>query len=84
MARSTLAPVAIPTTGYNVTDSAAFAALTAGANNGKIIDYDAAARIAGASAVSGLPSVNESNDYYSASLILLVRIACLTNGLRIG
>ena len=44
----------------------------------------AAARIAGASAVSGLPSVNESNDYYSASLILLVRIACLTNGLRIG
>ncbi len=45
MARSALAPVSIPTTGYNVTDSAAFAALTAGANNGKIIDYDAAARI---------------------------------------
>ncbi len=45
MARSALAAVSIPATGYNVTDSAAFAALTPGANNGKIIDYDAAARI---------------------------------------
>ncbi len=45
MARSALAPVSIPATGYNLTDSAAFAALTPGANNGKIIDYDASARI---------------------------------------
>ncbi len=45
MARSTLAAVDIPATGYNLTDSAAFAVLTPGATNGKIIDYDAAARI---------------------------------------
>lgn len=45
MARSALAAVPIPATGYNVTDSAGFAALTPGASNGKIIDYDASARI---------------------------------------
>lgn len=45
MARSTLAAVSIPTIGYNLTDSAGFAALTPGANNGKIIDYDPAAVI---------------------------------------
>lgn len=45
MARSALAPVSIPATGYNLTDSAGFVALTPGADNGKIIDYNAAARI---------------------------------------
>ena len=45
MARSALNPVAIPATGYNLTDSADFAALSAGATNGKEIVYDAAGRI---------------------------------------
>ncbi|WP_255569284.1 glycosyl hydrolase family 8 [Neoroseomonas alba] len=44
----------------------------------------AAARIAGATEVQGLPSVNDSQDYYSASLTLLVRLACGMSGLRIG
>lgn len=45
MARSALAAVPIPATGYNLTDSAAFVALTAGANNGREIVYDGAARV---------------------------------------
>ena len=45
MARTALAAVAIPATGYNQTDSADFAAMTPGANNGRIIDYDEAGRI---------------------------------------
>lgn len=44
----------------------------------------AAARIAGATQLSGLPSVKDSADYYSASLILLVRLACLMTGVRVG
>ena len=45
MARAALAAVTIPATGYNLTDSADFATMSTGANNGKIIDYDAASRI---------------------------------------
>jgi len=44
----------------------------------------AAARIAGAAEVQALPSVNDSQDYYSASLTLLVRLACSMSGLRVG
>ena len=44
----------------------------------------AAARIAGAAQLDGLPSVNDSEDYYSASLILLVRLACAMTGVRVG
>lgn len=45
MARTALAAVSIPDTGYNLTDSADFAALSTGAGNGKEISYDPAARI---------------------------------------
>lgn len=45
MARTALAAVSIPATGYNLTDSSDFAAMTAGANNGKQIPYDGASRI---------------------------------------
>ncbi|MBR0684088.1 glycosyl hydrolase family 5 [Roseomonas eburnea] len=43
-----------------------------------------AARIAGPGATVPLPTVNESQDYYSASLTLLVRLACDTTGTRIA
>lgn len=42
MARAQLTPVALATTGYNLTDSADFATMATGANNGKEIAYDAA------------------------------------------
>ena len=45
MARSALAATTIAATGYNLTDSADFAALSTGAGNGKEIVYDPAARI---------------------------------------
>lgn len=45
MARSALAAVAIPATGYNMTDSADFAVLATGAGNGKEIVYDGGSRI---------------------------------------
>ena len=45
MARAALAAVTIPATGYNLTDSADFVALSTGANNGKIVTYDAATRL---------------------------------------
>jgi hypothetical protein len=45
MARSALAAVDITDTGYNLTDSAAFVALSTGANNGKEIVYNPAAVI---------------------------------------
>lgn len=45
MARTALAAVSIPATGYNETDSADFVALSTGAGNGKEIIYDPAARI---------------------------------------
>lgn len=44
----------------------------------------AAARIAGNDAAATIPSVNESQDYYSASLSLLVRVACDATGTRIA
>ncbi|WP_170979398.1 glycosyl hydrolase family 8 [Roseomonas sp. HF4] len=40
----------------------------------------ASARIAGRGATVSLPSVNDSRDYYSASLLLLVRAACADSG----
>jgi len=45
MARSALTAVSLPTTGYNVTDSADFATMMAGAGNGKEIVYNGATRI---------------------------------------
>jgi hypothetical protein len=45
MARSALNAVSLPTTGYNVTDSADFAVMATGANNGKEIVYNGAVRI---------------------------------------
>jgi endo-1,4-beta-D-glucanase Y len=42
-----------------------------------------AARIAGGGATVTLPSVNASQDYYSASLTLLVRVACDSTGTRV-
>lgn len=45
MARTAFTPVGVPTTGYNLTDSADFAVLATGANNGKIIPFDSASRI---------------------------------------
>ncbi|MBR0649279.1 hypothetical protein GXW78_06375 [Roseomonas terrae] len=39
-----------------------------------------AARIAGGGTTVALPSINASRDYYSASLTLLVRIACVSTG----
>jgi endoglucanase len=44
----------------------------------------AAARIAGSDATVTLPSVNASSDYYSASLTLLVRVACDATGTRVA
>lgn len=44
----------------------------------------AAARTAGSGAVVALPSVNASRDYYSASLTLLVRVACDATGTRVA
>ena len=41
-------------------------------------------RIAGNDAAVTIPSVNESQDYYSASLSLLVRVACDATGTRIA
>ena len=43
-----------------------------------------AARIAGGGAVVTLPSINALQDYYSASLTLLVRVACDSTGTRIA
>jgi len=40
----------------------------------------AAARIAGEGIAAPLPSVNTSRDYYSASLTVLVRVACIATG----
>lgn len=45
MARTAFTPVSIPNAGYNLTDSADFAALAPGAGNGKTFPHDAAARI---------------------------------------
>ena len=45
MARTALAAVSIPATGYNLTDSSDFVAMTAGANNGKQIPFDGASRV---------------------------------------
>ncbi len=45
MARTTITPVALPDTGYNLTDSAAFTAMTPGANNGVEVSLDNASRI---------------------------------------
>lgn len=45
MARSALAATVLTDTGYNLTDSADFVALSTGAGNGKEITYDPAARI---------------------------------------
>ncbi len=50
----------------------------------RAISAFAAARIAGAGAAVTLPSVNASRDYYSASLTLLVRVACGATGTRIA
>jgi len=44
----------------------------------------AAARMAGAPGVPALPSVAESPDYYSATLTLLVHMACDMTGMRVG
>jgi endoglucanase len=43
-----------------------------------------AARIAGPGAAVPLPSINQSHDYYAASLTLLVRLACHATGTRIA
>lgn len=40
----------------------------------------AAARIAGRGSAVMIPSVNESRDYYSASLTLLTRVGCMATG----
>jgi hypothetical protein len=45
MARSAFTTITIPATGYNLTDSADFAALSTGAGNGKEVVYDPASRI---------------------------------------
>lgn len=44
----------------------------------------AAARIADANVIVTLPPLNESRDYYSASLWMLVRVACLATGTRVA
>jgi endoglucanase len=43
-----------------------------------------AARIAGRGSAVTLPSVNESRDYYSASLTLLTRMGCVATGTPIA
>lgn len=45
MARTALTPIGIPNAGYNLTDSADFAVMATGANNGKIIPAASATRI---------------------------------------
>lgn len=43
-----------------------------------------AARIAGTGATVALPGANDSQDYYSASLSMLVRVACYATGTRVA
>lgn len=43
-----------------------------------------AARIAGRGSAAVIPSINESHDYYSASLTLLTRVGCVATGTPIA
>lgn len=62
---------------------------------GQVADYAAspgvravaaltAARVSDTDLIARLPPINEAGDYYSASLSMLVRVACLATGTRIG